>query len=363
MKADLNKLDALRQIGFSNSDIYNIVEPYFEKHRFYHNIEHIYNLLDKLESGLFKEVGILRTKPTDKEILYLKIAIIFHDVNYEIGAPNSENEEKSVEYFKLWMTKLNNKLINVEGRDNIVCELLKVVPDLIMITAKRSLNKNQSDLEYAMWSLDNSVLYSTNVKELVDYENRISFEYQKANYKQYLTGRCLFLDKESEKNQLLFYLSSYVKSRKLIIGVYPGSFNPFHIGHKNILDKASKLFDRVIILQSRNSDKAVPDKLDDKLFYQKVMYSEGLLVNDLKKIKEEYNTDDVFVIRGLRNGMDLDFEKNQFHFNKLLSKSDVFENIYITCDKEFEEVSSSAIRMLLKLPDPAPELANKLIYK
>ena len=44
-----------------------------------------------------------------------------------------------------------------------------------------------------------------------------------------------------------------------IIGVYAGTFNPFHSGHMNIVNQACQMFDRVIIAHGKNPDKPVED--------------------------------------------------------------------------------------------------------
>jgi pantetheine-phosphate adenylyltransferase len=158
------------------------------------------------------------------------------------------------------------------------------------------------------------------------------------------------------------------------IAIYPGSFNPAHVGHLNILEKAERIFGRgnVVIAIGINPDKNSVKKIvfsetgctntqDDYLFEQDnkakliskkinrtvITYSRFLheLIEDYEK--EDYN---VVIIRGLRNGVDLDYEVNQMRFINDFKKD--INVVYITCDQEFEHISSSAIRKIEQFGGP-----------
>jgi pantetheine-phosphate adenylyltransferase len=136
------------------------------------------------------------------------------------------------------------------------------------------------------------------------------------------------------------------------IAVYPGSFNPFTIGHLNILQKAEAIFGvgNVIIAVGRNPLKPNPQTaqfasiqaIKQNMPSKKVEKFDEFLTDYIwEKEKDGY---DVTIIRGLRNGDDLDYEVNQLRFMEEM-KPDV-KVVFITCDKQFEHVSSSAYRAL-----------------
>jgi pantetheine-phosphate adenylyltransferase len=138
------------------------------------------------------------------------------------------------------------------------------------------------------------------------------------------------------------------------LAVYCGSFNPFHIGHLNIVDKMEKIFGygNIMIAIGVNPSKVSTPTDQSDLLQRAIILSEKLdvkvevyttFLHELieKKESEGYN---VILVRGLRNGDDLDYEDNQLKFIKDFKKD--INVVFIRCDEEFEHVSSSAIRAL-----------------
>ena len=135
-----------------------------------------------------------------------------------------------------------------------------------------------------------------------------------------------------------------------------GSFSPWHQGHDDILIKTLDIFDRVIVAQGINPEKAKPVKLDEKtigpMISQRIMDRITIVQFSgfLHKYIEKFNHDTgpggqiCAVIRGLRSGYDLDYEASQMYWNEDLGmKARVV--CFIT-DRKLGHISSSAIRQL-----------------
>lgn len=136
------------------------------------------------------------------------------------------------------------------------------------------------------------------------------------------------------------------------IAIYAGSFNPFTIGHLNILEKTIKIFENVVVAFGINPSKEnynVEGRLNDlkkslkkmKIECDVISYTTFLHELIEKKEAEGYK---VVLVRGLRNGDDLNYEDNQLKFIRDFKKD--INVVFIRCDEEFEHVSSSALRQL-----------------
>ena len=153
------------------------------------------------------------------------------------------------------------------------------------------------------------------------------------------------------------YLKAIVRRRKKV-GIYAGSFFPFHLGHLNILRKAEKMFDKVIVAVGLNPQKEYKGNyhnVPNILPHHQVDYYAGQLVEYVNSKRDEC---DPVLIRGLRDGYDLAQEINLARFLDEQAVARRIERIpitYISSDREFEHISSSAIRSLM------PEDAKRYI--
>lgn len=288
-----------KYVDFSTiNDIFNKLN---ESHRFYHNwdnhIEYMFKIAEKL--------GI---KLTDKLVL----AITFHDIIYDPKA--NDNELKSAIYF--------SNLINDEEIYNAILDTThdhKPVNKLGEILCMLDLYNFYDDFD---------IFYQNSYK--------IFKEYQFVDYSIYKKERCKILEKFNVNPDWIKAISNFTPK----IAVYPGSFNPYHVGHENIRLKGDQIFDKVIIARGINPAKNNELRpMPECLKYVQVDFYEGLLTNYINS--KDY---DLTVIRGLRNGYDLEYEMNQYNFLQDF-KPDI-KVISIFGDKKFDHVSSTSIRLL-----------------
>jgi len=298
-----------------------LIQKYYSG-RFYHNEDHIYEMLTGLRD-LF-----LEKKLTEK----LKKAIIFHDSIYDPRC--SDNEEKSCLEF-------TNIYPNDPDKNDII--------ELIMVT--KTHKYSQDHIKNIMIDLDLGI-FKKELSNLLDYEIGIFKEYQFAEINEYIKKRTDFLKKLKIKlinrktysdHQLnnIDLLIKHIQDKKYKIGIYPGSFSPFHIGHKNILEKAEKIFDKVIIAKGINHNKVKGKEeydLPERLLNEKIYYNG--LVTDL--FERKHSNISYYLIRGLRNAQDYFYEES---FRKtILSINSEIQFVYIPSDPQYEHISSSVIR-------------------
>lgn len=134
------------------------------------------------------------------------------------------------------------------------------------------------------------------------------------------------------------------------IAVYPGSFDPCTNGHIDIIERASRLFDKVIVAVLVNSSKKPLFSAEERAeMIKKVTFSydnvevvcfSGLLVDFIK----ENNAD--IVVKGLRAISDFEYEFQMALTNKKLSAS--FETLFLPARAEYMFLSSSVVKEIAR---------------
>ena len=146
--------------------------------------------------------------------------------------------------------------------------------------------------------------------------------------------------------------------------IFPGTFDPFTLGHLDILNRSRLIFDEVIIGIGKNSDKKSMFSVEDRIsFIQsvvgesdnvKVMSYEGLTIDFCKNVNAN------FIVRGVRNNGDFEFEKAIARTNRLLSK---IETVFLLTSAQTSFISSSIVRELIEKNGDYKELIPKNISK
>jgi pantetheine-phosphate adenylyltransferase len=132
--------------------------------------------------------------------------------------------------------------------------------------------------------------------------------------------------------------------------IFPGSFDPITLGHFDIVNRGVTLFDEVIIAIGENSSKEYMFSLEErKQFIEttfkdnpkvKVVSYQGLTTEFCKKIGVN------FILRGLRNPADFEFEKAIAHTNRQLSE---VETVFLLTSTQTSFISSSIVREIIRL--------------
>ena len=139
------------------------------------------------------------------------------------------------------------------------------------------------------------------------------------------------------------------KNNDMKRALFPGSFDPITLGHYDIIKRGIKLFDEVVVAIGINAEKSYMFSLEERLTFTKnafkdysavkVMTYEGLTIDFCKKIDAQY------ILRGLRNPADFEFEKAIGHTNRLLSE---IETVFLLTSVRTSYISSSIVRDVMR---------------
>lgn len=127
--------------------------------------------------------------------------------------------------------------------------------------------------------------------------------------------------------------------------LFPGSFDPFTIGHKDIADRALKLVDKLIIAVGVNEQKACMLTADERLAQIKAVFAGDARVEVMRMtgftmdFAKEHACD--CIIKGVRSVKDFEYEREQADINLQVGGIDT---LIMYCRPEFSSVSSSMVR-------------------
>ena len=131
--------------------------------------------------------------------------------------------------------------------------------------------------------------------------------------------------------------------------VFPGSFDPLTLGHKDIIDRALPLFDEIIIAIGTNSSKKYMFDLEKRKDFIRKTYKDEpkIKVDTYKGLTIDYckEIDSDFILRGLRNPADFEFEKAIAHTNRKMSQ---IETVFLLTSADTSYISSSIVRDILQ---------------
>ena len=135
------------------------------------------------------------------------------------------------------------------------------------------------------------------------------------------------------------------------VAVYPGSFDPFHVGHVAIVERAGQIFGRVVVGILENTSKNALFTVEERLEIMREFYADndavevlsfsGLLVNFLDEIGAS------IVLRGMRAVSDFEYEFQMAQMNRRLAPN--VETVFLTPKEEYTYLSSRLVREVAAL--------------
>lgn len=130
------------------------------------------------------------------------------------------------------------------------------------------------------------------------------------------------------------------------IAIYPGSFDPVHYGHLDLIQRADKLVDRLVVAVLRNEAKQPAFSVEARIRFLQEMTRgmpkvevtsfHGLLVDFARKEKAQ------FIVRGLRAFSDFEFEFQMALMNRKLAPE--LETVFLMPKEKYSAVSSKLVR-------------------
>jgi len=149
------------------------------------------------------------------------------------------------------------------------------------------------------------------------------------------------------------------------VAIFPGSFDPFTIGHENIVYRAVDLFDEIVIGVGYNSNKQDFYPVDVRVEWIKYLFSE-----EPKVSVEKYEGLTVdfanqcgagFILRGIRTAADFEYERAIAQVNKAMTG---IESVFLLTTPEHTPVNSSIVRDIIKHKgDPSKFIPKKIQEK
>jgi pantetheine-phosphate adenylyltransferase len=147
------------------------------------------------------------------------------------------------------------------------------------------------------------------------------------------------------------------------IAIFPGSFDPFTIGHESVITRALPLFDEIIVAIGSNTNKKTYFSIEQRMQMIREVFSdtdrikiesyEGLTVEYCRKKGARY------LLRGLRTSSDFEYERAIAQTNKAMYPE--LESVFLLTLPEHTPIKSTIVREIIRLGGDASQFIPKVI--
>lgn len=145
--------------------------------------------------------------------------------------------------------------------------------------------------------------------------------------------------------------------------IYPGSFDPITLGHLNIIRRASKIFDRVVVCVMVNSSKSPMFSLEERmeLIERVVKRLSNVEVDSSNSLLADYakQYEGAVLVKGLRAVSDFESEVQMALINKKMNKD--LDTVFLTASEKYTYISSSVVKEMARYGTDLREFVPKEI--
>ena len=149
------------------------------------------------------------------------------------------------------------------------------------------------------------------------------------------------------------------------IAIYPGTFDPVTNGHIDILERALKLFDKVIITIARNTEKnpLFTEKERIALLRQVTKHYKNVKVDSFEGLLVDYvqKRNAISVVRGLRAMTDFEYELQMALMNRKLDEK--METVFLMPNEKYTYLSSNFVREIARLGGDVSKFVPLVVLK
>ncbi len=147
--------------------------------------------------------------------------------------------------------------------------------------------------------------------------------------------------------------------------IYPGTFDPITLGHQDLVNRATSLFDKVIVAVAGDSSKKSLFSFEERIEICKEVLNgiDGIEVTGFKGLLATYAKEQqaIAFLRGLRAVSDFEYEFQLANMNRRLAPE--IESLFVTPSEQYSFISSSLVREIASLGGDISEFVHPIVVQ